>query len=55
MIFAHRGGCFEVPENSMAGVENAIKNDWSLELDLNKTKDGKFILAHDANLKRLTG
>lgn len=39
----------------MDGVDNAIKNGFSLELDLHKTKDGKFILIHDSDLKRITG
>lgn len=51
----HRGGLKENPENTMAGVEYVIKNNISLELDIQKTKDGKYILCHDSYLHRLTG
>ena len=54
-VIGHRGGLKEVPENTFAGVELAIKNQTSFELDVQKTKDGKLVLCHDYYLERLTG
>lgn len=54
--FAHRG-LFneEFPENSIKAFENAIKNDFAIELDIQFTKDKKVIVFHDYTLERLTG
>lgn len=51
----HRGGLMENPENTMAGVEDAIKKNFCIELDLQKSKDGRFFLCHDHFLERITG
>lgn len=52
---AHRGGIWENVENSIDGVDAAVKNKWGLEMDIQKTKDGKYILCHDSYLLRITG
>lgn len=54
--FAHRG-LFneEYPENSIIAFQNAIENDFAIELDIQFTKDKKVIVFHDYTLERLTG
>ncbi|MDO5734650.1 MAG: glycerophosphodiester phosphodiesterase family protein [Eubacteriales bacterium] len=55
-IIAHRGGGDLAAENSIAGLEAAIEAgaSWS-EIDVQRTKDGHYIINHDPNLKRVTG
>lgn len=53
---AHRGLHNKIyPENSMAAFNNAIKNGYPIELDVNFTKDMNVVVIHDSNLERLTG
>lgn len=55
-ITAHRGASSQAPENTMAAVRLAVENQADIvEIDIRQTKDGKFILMHDENLKRTTG
>lgn len=51
-IIAHRG--YNAVENSLEGLENAakLKVDY-VEFDVQMTKDEKFVVMHDYNLKRL--
>ncbi|GAB6013287.1 glycerophosphodiester phosphodiesterase family protein [Viscerimonas tarda] len=52
-VAAHRGDWRNAPENSLPGIENAIKMGVDIvELDVQRTKDGQFILMHDATLDR---
>lgn len=55
-IVAHRGGGDLAAENSLKGLEMAIKEkvQWS-EFDVQRTKDGKYIINHDKNFQRLSG
>lgn len=55
-ITAHRGSSKEAPENTMPAFELAIMQmaDY-IELDVQKTRDGKIIVLHDKNFKRTTG
>ncbi|MDO4772471.1 MAG: glycerophosphoryl diester phosphodiesterase membrane domain-containing protein [Bacillota bacterium] len=55
-IVAHRGGGDLGAENSLAGLEAAISEgvEWS-EIDVQRTKDGRYILNHDSNFARLAG
>lgn len=55
-IWAHRGSCHKHIENTLDAFKQAI-NDGAdgIELDVQRTKDGKLIVYHDENLKRLTG
>lgn len=55
-IVAHRGGGNLAAENSIAGLEAAIEEGvaWS-ETDIQRTKDGYYIINHDRTFKRLTG
>ena len=53
-IIAHRGGGIEAPENSIAGIEKAIELGASgSEIDIQRTKDGYYIVNHDGNFSRL--
>ncbi len=53
---AHRGLHDEfLPENSKAAYENAIKNGYPIEMDIQLTKDGELVCFHDDNMKRMTG
>ena len=55
-IIAHRGGGDLAAENSIAGLEAAIGAgaQWS-EIDVQRTKDGKYIINHDSTFKRVAG
>ncbi len=55
-IIAHRGGGTEGPENTVAGIERA----WDIgvygsEIDIQRTKDGTYVLNHDGNFQRVAG
>lgn len=53
---AHRGLSSEAPENTVKAYELAgAAGFWGAEADVRMTKDGKFILMHDATLKRMCG
>lgn len=53
---AHRGlHNDEIPENSLLSFENAIKNNYAIEIDLRITSDGEVVVFHDDKLGRMTG
>lgn len=54
---AHRGmfDNIKIPENSIASFKKALKYNYSIELDIQLTKDNIPIVFHDNNLKRMTG
>lgn len=55
LVVSHRGDWRYAPENSLAAIENAIKMGVDVvEIDIQKTKDGKLILMHDRTLDRTT-
>ncbi len=56
-IIAHRGmhNNNDIPENSLKAFEKAVEDNYIIELDVHLTKDGKVVVVHDDNLKRLTG
>lgn len=53
-ITAHRGGALAAPENTMAAIESAIElgADW-VEIDVQESKDGLVVVAHDSDLKKV--
>ncbi len=55
-VIAHRGEHIECPENTLPGIEKAIAlgADW-VEIDVRTSKDGAFVLMHDAGVERTTG
>ena len=53
-IIAHRAGGTEAPENTVAGIEKAIAlGAYGAEIDIQRTKDGYYIINHDGNFARL--
>ena len=54
---AHRGlyDRGDRPENSMAAYKAAVEAGYGIEMDVQLTKDGRAVLLHDKNLKRMTG
>jgi len=55
IAFAHRGGAFDAPENSMAAFQSAVNIGYRyLETDVHLTSDGKVIAFHDHVLDRVT-
>lgn len=56
LIIAHRGFSGGGVENTIGGLEAAASAGADLvEIDIMETLDNKFVVMHDANLKRLTG
>ncbi len=55
-IIAHRGGGDLGAENTVEGIKEAIKEgaSWT-EIDVQRTKDNKYIINHDKNFARTTG
>lgn len=55
-LVAHRGGGNLGAENTIAGMQKAIKAgaSWT-EIDVQRTKDGYYVINHDSTFKRLTG
>ena len=54
---AHRGYSSKAPENTVPAFTLAGEKQrfYGIECDLYTTKDGKFVVFHDENLKRMTG
>lgn len=55
---AHRGNWAEGaerPENSLAAFDEAAINGYTIELDVQLSKDGQLVVFHDADLQRMTG
>lgn len=52
-IIAHRGIHHTFLENTLLAFEEAIKNHYTIELDVRLTKDREIIVFHDSNLKRI--
>ena len=55
MRIGHRGARAYAPENTLTSFKKAIELDVNaIELDVRKTKDGKLVVIHDADVKRTT-
>lgn len=55
-LVAHRGYMLHYPENTLSGMEAAIRAGARfIEFDVHLTKDNKPVVIHDASLKRTTG
>jgi len=55
-ITAHRAGSAHAPENTIAALRNAIAEGANVvEIDAQETADGKIVLLHDADLRRVAG
>ena len=56
LIIGHRGAKGIAPENSLSGFKKAVELGIDgIELDVHLTKDGKLVVIHDMDLKRLSG
>lgn len=56
--YAHRGlhdNKTDAPENSMKAFKQAVDAGYGIELDVQMTKDGQVVVAHDFDLKRICG
>jgi glycerophosphoryl diester phosphodiesterase len=52
---AHRGARYVAPENTLAAIKAAIARDADfVEVDVQRSKDGRLVLVHDTNLRRTT-
>jgi glycerophosphoryl diester phosphodiesterase len=55
LIIAHRGASALAPENTLAAFRKAMElRADALEIDVRQTKDGHFIVMHDASVDRTT-
>ena len=56
LIIGHRGASAIAPENTLKAFQKAIelKADY-IELDIQETLDGELVIAHDEDIKRITG
>lgn len=57
-LIAHRGYhdmSKGIPENSIAAFKRAVRYNYVIELDVHLTEDGKLVVFHDDNLKRVCG
>ena len=52
-IFAHRGFHWKYPENSIPSFEQAIKQKFSIEVDIRRLKCGTIVCSHDRYMSRL--
>jgi len=56
LLFAHRGGGALAPENTLEAFREAVE-DWGadvLEMDVQRTRDGRLVVIHDATVDRTT-
>lgn len=54
-VAMHRGDCRNYPENSAQAIRSAIALGAEIvEVDVQRTKDGRFVLLHDETLDRTT-
>jgi glycerophosphoryl diester phosphodiesterase len=55
-LYAHRGASARAPENTLAAFAAALEDGANaLELDVHRTADGHFVVAHDPDGTRLSG
>ena len=58
VLYAHRGlhdGNHQVFENSMKAFALAVEHGYGMEMDLQTTRDGKVVIHHDLNTRRVCG
>jgi glycerophosphoryl diester phosphodiesterase len=56
IVFAHRGGSGEAPENTLRAMQAALaaNPDVAIELDVRRSRDGHLVVIHDASVDRTT-
>jgi glycerophosphoryl diester phosphodiesterase len=54
-VIAHRGDSAHAPENTLSAFQGAVQSGagW-LEMDLQRTRDGRLVVMHDATVDRTT-
>ena len=54
-VFAHRGYGYSMPENSISAIKRSIDEHLDyIEIDVQRTKDGHYVLNHDKTFKRVS-
>ena len=55
-VMAHRGASAYAPENTLESFALAKENGaQGIELDIYETSDGRLVIHHDNNIKRMSG
>lgn len=55
-VIGHRAGGFGTPENSLSGLAFAEASGvWAVEIDVQRTSDGVYVLNHDDTFRRAAG
>jgi glycerophosphoryl diester phosphodiesterase len=56
IVFAHRGGSGEAPENTLQGMQAALADNpaVAIETDVRRSRDGHLVMIHDATVDRTT-
>lgn len=55
-VIAHRACGIEGVENSVSGIDAAVAaGAWGAEIDIQRTRDGAYVVNHDATFKRVAG
>lgn len=57
-LYAHRGlhdGNHSAPENSLTAFRLAVEAGYGIELDVQRTGDGRLVVHHDSNTRRVCG
>ena len=55
-VIAHRGGGNEGRENTLSGLEKAWNaGAYGSEIDIQRTRDGNYVVNHDSTFKRVAG
>jgi glycerophosphoryl diester phosphodiesterase len=55
-LYAHRGACAELPENTLQAFRRALDvGATAIETDAHVTKDGVLVLSHDPSAGRMAG
>ncbi|MFN6038925.1 MAG: glycerophosphodiester phosphodiesterase family protein [Bacteroidota bacterium] len=55
LVAAHRGDWKNFPENSIPGIQSCIDHGVDIvEVDVQRTKDGHYVLMHDETVRRTT-
>jgi glycerophosphoryl diester phosphodiesterase len=55
-LYAHRGACAELPENTLPSFARALElGADALELDVHGTADGHVVVSHDPSAERMCG
>ncbi len=57
VVYCHRGyfNNKEIPENSLLAFRKSAENNLAVELDVRPTRDGRIVVFHDSNIKRMCG